>query len=288
VPDARTVPSTDAVAVAVHDLGGTGPTLLCSHATGFHGWVWAPLAAALGDRYHSLAFDYRAHGDSTPPAGERFDWHAYAEDVEAVVDGLALERPYAIGHSMGAAALLITEIERPGTFAALAVYEPVVRPTDLEPSDGPSVLVQGARKRRSEFASVQEAYDNFASKPPLNAFTPAALRAYVDHGFAAAADGSGGVTLKCRPEHEAQTYEHGGLHRTFDRLDQIGCPVLLMAGNPEEERPSHWAERLAERIPEGRFVRMDGLGHFGPMEDPERVANVVADFFSGPPAATGG
>jgi pimeloyl-ACP methyl ester carboxylesterase len=30
---------------------------------------------------------------------------------------------------------------------------------------------------------------------------------------------------------------------------------------------------------------MDGLGHFGPMEDPDRVANVVADFFAG---ATGG
>jgi pimeloyl-ACP methyl ester carboxylesterase len=283
VPAARTVPSTDAVAVAVHDLGGTGPTLLCSHATGFHGWVWAPLAAAWSPRGRGSRTPASGTGRPAPPAGDRFDWHAYAEDVEAVVDGLGLERPYAIGHSMGAAALLITEIERPGTFAALAVYEPVVRPTDLEPSEGPSVLVEGARKRRSEFASVQEAYDNFASKPPLNAFTPEALRAYVDHGFTASADG--GVTLKCRPEHEARTYEHGGLHRTFDRLDQIQCPVLLMAGNPEEERPSHWAERLSERIPQGRFVRMEGLGHFGPMEDPDRVANVVADFFAG---STGG
>jgi 3-oxoadipate enol-lactonase len=88
------------------------------------------------------------------------------------------------------------------------------------------------------------------------------------------------VRLKCRPEHEAQTYEHGGLHRTFDHLDQIRCPVLLMAGNPEEERPSHWAERLAERIPRGRFVRLAELGHFGPMQDPQRVAAVIGDFFA--------
>ena len=40
----ETVPSTDGVTLAVHDLGGDGPPLLLCHATGFHGRVWTALA----------------------------------------------------------------------------------------------------------------------------------------------------------------------------------------------------------------------------------------------------
>ncbi len=40
-----------------------------------------------------------------------------------------------------------------------------------------------ARKRRPGFASLEEARENFASKPPMNRFDPAALDAYVTFGF---------------------------------------------------------------------------------------------------------
>ena len=55
------------------------------------------------------------------------------------------------------------------------------------------------------FGSRDEAYENFAGKPPLNVLAPDALRAYVDHGFADQPDGT--VRLKCRGENEARIYE---------------------------------------------------------------------------------
>ncbi|MDQ3897170.1 MAG: alpha/beta fold hydrolase, partial [Actinomycetota bacterium] len=122
------LPSTEGVTLAVHDLGGDGPPLLMAHATGFCGPVLAPLAAHLTTRFHCWTFDARGHGDTETPAGLDWRWSSFTDDVLAVVDGLSLDRPYGFGHSSGGAALLDAEARRPGTFAALWCYEPIVWP----------------------------------------------------------------------------------------------------------------------------------------------------------------
>ena len=274
---ARSVPSTDGITLAVHDLGGRGPELVYSHATGFHGRVWLPLAARLADRYHGWGIDYRGHGDSTRPGGDTVDWRGYGEDCRAVLDALVLVHPFGLGHSKGGASLLMTEADRPGTFAALAVYEPVIIPTGSGRSDPPS-LSEGARRRRAEFASYEAALANFSSKPPFSALDPAALEAYVRYGFAPTATGT--VRLKCEPEHEARTYEMGARHGTWGLLDRVTCPVLVMCGDPSDPGPAQGAAAIAERIPGGRLHVFDHLSHFGPLQDPAAVAAVVADFFA--------
>src|SRR5262245_55304750 len=99
------VDSTDGVRLAVHDLGGDGPSLLFSHATGFHGYVFQPLAEQLADRYHSWAVDYRGHGDSSPPASGSFAWDGMQADADAAVAAVANNPLFALGHSMGGTAL---------------------------------------------------------------------------------------------------------------------------------------------------------------------------------------
>jgi pimeloyl-ACP methyl ester carboxylesterase len=271
------VPSSDGVTVAVHDFGGSGPLLLWSHATGFHGHCYAPLAARLADRFHSVALDYRAHGATNAPTNDRFDWKGMAEDLAVVVE--LLDRPLvAVGHSMGGAALLMGELARPGTFAGLVVFEPIVFPPDRAAPPGGNPLAGSARRRRAEFPSFDAAFENFAAKPPLNVFTPEALRAYVDHGFVATTEGT--VRLACAGDHEAATYEGSSPQDTWDRLGEVGCPVLVLSGAPQEFQPSSWAHVVAERIPAGRYHQFDQLGHFGPMEDPTLVANTAAAFLA--------
>ena len=72
------IASTGGVRVALHDLGGpddpAAPVLLFAHATGFHGLVWGPTAAALTDRYRCLALDLRGHGMSETPDGTSLSW----------------------------------------------------------------------------------------------------------------------------------------------------------------------------------------------------------------------
>ncbi len=275
------VPSTDDVELEVHDLGGDGPPLLLCHATGFHGLVWRPLAERLRDRFSVWSLDFRGHGLSSAPDPARgFAWEGFGDDVLAVVDHLGLERPSAVGHSKGGAALLLAEAARPGTFAALWCYEPVVFPPGSRSTDGENPLVAGAARRRATFPSRQAAIDNYAAKPPLQVLHRAALAAYVEHGFGEEADGS--ITLRCRPTDEAQVYGMGGAHKGWDALPLVTCPTTVACGGPGATITAEMASRLAERLPAGRVEVFDELGHFGPLQDPEAVADVVRrDLLSG-------
>jgi pimeloyl-ACP methyl ester carboxylesterase len=263
--------------VAVHDLGGEGPDLLMLHATGFHGRAWLPVAEALRGRYHCLAMDERGHGDSGTSPGLDFDWRTMADDVLGVADELGLHRPFGIGHSCGATLLLLAEQARPGTFQALYCYEPIMSPVEDPPPPQPNPMAAGARRRRDAFASRDAAYAAFAGKPPLSVLAPDALEAYVDFGFDDLEDGT--VRLKCRPEHEALVYEHGLSHSAYRDLPDVGCPVTVACGELTDTVGAAAAERLAQRLPRGRTEVLAGLGHFGPLEDPDAVAAAVLRAF---------
>lgn len=271
------VDSTSGVRLAVHDLGGEGPTLLCSHATGFHAIVWRPMAQHLADRYHSIALDYRGHGAATVPVDGDFHWRGFGEDALAVVDALRLDRPLAVGHSMGGAALLMAEVWQPGTFGALALFEPIVFPAARPANPAGNPLAAGARRRRAEFPSRLDAFENYAAKPPLDVFTREALAAYVEHGFVDTDHGT--VRLACEPESEARTFEASGSDATWDRLGEIRCPVLVLSGRVEPFQPSSWARQVVDAIPGARFEHSEHLGHFGPMEDPPAIADAIDAFF---------
>ena len=274
------VAAADGAEVAVHDLGGRGRPLVMAHATGFHGLALGPLAGQLAGDVHCLALDHRGHGDTSLPPGGLVDWYGLAADVLAVVDGLGLERPYAFGHSSGGTAVLMAEQSRPGTFAAIYCFEPVL--IDADPPlgrDMASWLAAGARRRRDVFADRDEAYAHYAARPPLASLTPDALRAYVDHGFVD--DGDGGVRLKCRPGVEATVYETATEHDAFGRLGEVRCPVLVASGADTDAMPPPVLKAYTRRLPAGRFESVPGVGHFGPMEKPAVVAASVSRFLAG-------
>ncbi len=272
------VQAADGVAVAVHDLGGTGPPIVFAHATGLHGLVWRVVAAHLADAFACTSFDERGHGDSGLPEGLDFDWRGFARDALAVVDGLAAG-PFGVGHSSGATGLLLAEQARPGTFRRLYCYEPVVVPAD--PPLGRDIgnwLAAGARRRREVFASREEARRHYQGKRPFDRWAPEALVAYVDHGFADEADGT--VRLKCRGEHEALVYEMASAHDGFGRMGEVRCPVLVARGGDTEAMSPPALSGLVERLPDARVEVLPGLGHFGPLEDPAAVAASIRAFFS--------
>lgn len=267
-----TAPRPDGSFVAYYGLGGSGTPLLLVHATGFCGPVLAPMAAHLSARFRCVALDERAHGASPPPADDDFSWTGFADDVLAVVDELGLEHPVGFGHSCGGAALLLAEEARPGTFAGLYCYEPVVYPGDvpLEPGLERNPLAAGALRRRQHFDSRAAALENFAGKAPFDSLDAAVLAAYVDNGFE---DGRrGGITLRCRREHEAQTYAHGLSHDAYARLGEVSCPVTLACGEHTDAFGPDFLALFAARIGSVEQVVLPGLGHFGPLEDPAGVA----------------
>jgi pimeloyl-ACP methyl ester carboxylesterase len=288
------VTAADGVEIAVHDLGA-GPwgdaghggggrreepdavPVVFAHATGMHGMVWQPLAAALGAHFHGVAVDGRGHGDSGRPAGLDFDWRGFGLDVLAAVEGLGLERPLGVGHSSGATAVLLAEEARPGTFRALYCYEPIVVASDPPLGrDASNWLAQGARRRREVFASRDEAYRHYAARAPFASWAPDAIAAYVRYGLADQEDGT--VRLKCRGEHEALVYEMATAHDGYARLGRVTCPVALVYGSASDAVGRTSVELLAERLPKATIEELAGLGHFGPLEDPAAVAASITGF----------
>ena len=280
-PPDSPVRSTDGVDLAVHDLGGQGPALLVSHATGFHGRCYVPMVDALADRFHAVAFDYRGHGDTPRPDGPVV-WDRYGDDAVAMGEAMvaAFGGPVAaFGHSMGGACLLMAAHRHPGLFSRLVVFEPIVfPPAGIRPPGDESPLVAGARRRRATFPSYEAAIENFSTKPPLRGFTPAALDAYVRFGFREDADGQ--VHLKCRPETEAETFEGGGGHATWNLLSEIDTPVLVVAGKVEPMQPSNIAAGVAELLPNGTYLELPELDHFAPMTHPAEMAALVAGYLA--------
>jgi pimeloyl-ACP methyl ester carboxylesterase len=270
------VPSSQGTSIAVHDLGGDGPTLLICHATGFCGGAYRPLAEALAPHHRVFALDARGHGESTPPDDGDFDWGGMADDVAAASSaiGAALPGPlHAVGHSMGGAAALLAEHRRPGTFTSAYLYEPIVPPGPRPDGEWPNPMADAARRRREVFPSRAEALHRYASRPPLRILRADSLAAYVEHGFEDLPSGEG-VRLRCRAESEARTFEATGVIHA-GMVGGLTLPTIVAVGGTDQGMVADFSPALVAALPHAALEPHPHLGHFGPLQDPTAVAAAI-------------
>lgn len=272
----------DGVRLVVHDWGGAGAPVVLAHATGFHGRAWAEVAGLLvAEGRHALSFDFRGHGDSDAPAADdgAYSWNQFARDAFAVVDQLGLRGDpglVACGHSKGGAALLLAELAAPGTFPKIWTYEPIMFPQAGTSAPRNDFLVESARRRRNEWNSADDAYEAYASKPPLDAMTEASLRAYVEYALRDRGDGV--LELKCRPDVEARVYEMAPANGLFERLDEIAADVVVACGEVSRSVSPELAQEIVQQLSHGRREVLAGLDHFGPQQDPAACARSILQF----------
>ena len=264
------VRTSDGVNLNLRLVGGSGPDLLICHATGFHGSAYTPLAINLKERFRVWALDFRGHGSSGPSPTGDYRWSHMGADVAACAAAIGSERLYGFGHSMGGAALLLAEEQNPGMFAGLFLYEPIVLPEGHFARMGENPLARGARNRREIFDSRSAALARYAARSPLSVLRADALAAYVQDGFVDLPDGR--VQLACRAETEALTFESSG-ELPIERVGSIDVDTAVAAGAvPSVPNPAEFAPITASRLPRGRYLEYESLGHFGPLEAPAVVA----------------
>jgi N-formylmaleamate deformylase len=99
---------------------GAGRPLVLAHGATDNGRCWSRAADALADSFELIAYDARGHGRSTGTVEGRRS----GEDLVAVVTSLDLEKPAAMGHSMGAGAVSEAITLRPDLFAAAVLEDP--------------------------------------------------------------------------------------------------------------------------------------------------------------------
>jgi len=267
------VTSHDGIPLAVEVRPGDGTTVVLVHATGFCKETWRSVLNQLTGA-PSISIDQRGHGASGRPPMP-FDWWDLGADIGAVLEELEPQgSPVGVGHSSGGAALAMTEIERPGSFSALVLIEPIILPPPFARGEENPLTVQALR-RRSSFDSVESAFASFHGRGPFTRWTEAALRAYVEHGTVD--DGEGGRRLACPPEVEAEFYRAATAHGAWERLGEIGCPVVVVVGEDSDTHSPEFTASLTQRFADARSLTVEGAGHFLPMEKPEKVAEVVRD-----------
>ena len=269
IPAPDMVHVADGVELALHRLGGAGPPLLFVHATGFNGRTYGPFTDRLAEQFTVWAPDLRAHGWSPPPVGRDFLWTTLAGDLLAIIDhlGIVAGELDCVGHSIGAATLLLADAQRPGTIRRMYGYEPVVWRAEEVFGPGENPLIAVTTNRREVFSSRGEVFERFASRPPFGGVRADALHSYIMNGFEDLPDGT--VRLRCRATDEAATYD-GEWTSTTTRLQ--GSETQVVIGKGLEMTFSDIGVPAHEVLENSRLITYSGLGHFGPFEAPDVVA----------------
>ncbi len=200
-----------------------------------------------GHRVWSL--DFRGHGDSDAPHvnGERLfvgrfrkrrarrDRPSRTRGRSRVARGRALQRCGRAAARRGPPARYL-----PAHLGVRADHVPdraTFRSVAWRPTS--SRLARSARRRRNEWASIEEAYEAYSSKPPLNVMAPESLRAYVEYGLRDRGDGV--FELKCAPEAEAATYSNAPTNGAWAVLPEVNAKVACRVRcrrRPTSARPS--------------------------------------------------
>lgn len=149
-----------------------------------------------------FGLDFRGHGDSTPIVNykQSVGYDTFSADAMRAVDLIRTRigpraRVHGFGHSLGGRVLLLTEIQNPGTFASIFVFEPNVvtpifrkilevrSPRHRPASDDEIPLVKATLSRRDGFDSPEDALAFHQTRSPFKHFDPACLKAYLDTGL---------------------------------------------------------------------------------------------------------
>lgn len=257
------------------DFGGGGPPAVLHHGTGFHAWLWVPIARALSARYRVVALDARGHGDSDKPEGG-YGWESFIADLVAFTDAVGLAGGLGIGHSLGATTTAAAAAERPDLFSSVALLDPILFPREFRRRwEGDNPMSAMAQRRRERWASADEAFASYRGRGPFGRWPDEVLRLYVDHGFAAE---NGGVRLKCPPAVEAQVYGMSPRFDSWGALERIAVPALVLRGGQSEVLSANDAAEVLRRLHRAELRTLEGTTHTFPMETPDEVAAVILAF----------
>jgi pimeloyl-ACP methyl ester carboxylesterase len=255
------------VPISVTEFPNPGrPAVLLLHGIGSRGSSWWPVIDPLAEHFHLYQLDLRGHGASGKP--ERgYVIENYAEDLDAVLDALALEEPRILGHSLGALVTLVWASEHPTRAAALVLEDPPLR---TEPE------VLGAFDGWQQLAALtpEEAAAWYRREYPEWSEEDCVRRAETITSTAP------GVFAELRAAAE-EALANGATDRSHI-LAGVQTPALLLRGNPELGGmvDADDAARFAQIMPRGRVISFPNAGHHLHRDATERFLEVVIPFLA--------
>lgn len=231
--------------------GGEGRTLVLAHGITDSGECWPRVAEALAPEFDVITYDARGHGRSETPRVP-YSGVDQAADLAGLVAALGLDKPVAIGHSMGASTVSLAASIYPNLLGAAVLEDPPWRdPAPGEPVRG----VSSYRQRLEEYQSMTLA--------ELIEFGRKYRVGWHEDEF----EPWGRAKLLCRGEALERMTIGGPPWREV--AAGIICPVLLLTGDPEVQAAAGLgaivtpavAAEAATLLRHGQVVHIADAGH---------------------------
>jgi pimeloyl-ACP methyl ester carboxylesterase len=259
------------VELYVHERGEGRPLVALHGGPGLDGSVWFPALDPLAaEGFQILAPDHRGNGRSDAGDPTRWTVPQMADDVEALIGSLRLERPVVMGWSFGsfvaqshmirhgsaAGYVLIGTVSEPGVLEL--VWERLER---FEPERLREQVI-ASWERESTVATAKECKQLMDDQWPFHLADPEGP--LVEWLIA-------NDRVVYQPEvlrHFAADGDYG-LEDWRDELRSVEKPVLVLSGEHDRTTPAASAHELAELLPNAEEVVIAGAAHMLLQEQPE-------------------
>jgi pimeloyl-ACP methyl ester carboxylesterase len=252
---------------------GAAP-LVCLHGGGQTAYMWEELGDALRSRYHVLAPDLPAHGDSDPVDDPDLSRHALAATIPALLDEFGIDRAVFIGASLGGITSLTLAATRPERVAAMVLVDIGHRLED----EGVNRIIEFMTRHES-FASLDEAATEVAAYLPNRSnVKPDNLR----RNLRQRPDGRWEWKHSLGRRMRSADFKFGGWRELTAGLDEemphLTCPVLVLRGAKSDVLSDEGAEEVAALIPDARLATITSAGHHAAGDNPQSTVDVVSGF----------
>lgn len=214
---------------------------------GHHAWErQLPYFAGLG--YPSHAWDQPGYGHSA--LVEPYDLEQVCAALARLVDSLGGEPVVLVGHSMGGFIAQEAYVRHPRLVKAMALC-----------FTSPA-FAGGSSEFSKQFIAARIG-------PLDQGKTMAEIAAQLIPTMGSRSELAEKIMAGVPPETYRKAVQ---LLTTFDRrreLADIKVPTLLVAGSDDKTAPPSVMEKMWQKIPGADYVRLEGCGHLGPMDQPE-------------------
>ena len=244
-----------------YEIHGAGAPVLFLHGFPLSGELWTPLVPALERTFRLIIPDLRGHGRSAPSASVTMA--GFADDIVALLERVREERPVVVvGMSLGGYVAFELCRRAPERVRALVLTNTRAQ---ADSADDARTRRETAERVRAEGSVVVvEAMlpKLFGPGAPeaLRARWRAIMAATPPEGVAAALE-----AMAARPN-------------SFATLGSLARAVLIVAGEHDALMPLEDARRMREAAPGSRIEILEGAGHMGPVEAPERFVGALRRF----------
>lgn len=258
-----------------HHLIGRGapgtPVVLMIHGLTQQAHVFDGIAARLAADHHVYCLDVRGRGETEwgPPDG--YHMENYVADVEAVREGLGLERFALVGTSLG------------GLISIYYASRHRERVTHVVLNDiGPEIDPAGLQRIVAMASSAPEAFTDLKAvvRYYREENTPVLGRRSDDEVLDYARwhvrkNDMGVYVWKMDPAVRKPPSPPPAAADPWAAYNAIACPVLVVRGAASDVLGAETARRMAEAQSGRRVVEVPGVGHAPSLTEPEASAAVV-------------